>query len=98
MEGAALIIYVDTTSSIEALLCGIPAVCVDLKEPINPDPLFKLNKLKWTIFDKPSLINTVDHIYNMDEVEYEKNYKDAVMYLKDYFYPVEEKYLEEFII
>lgn len=97
LKDANMLIYVDTTSSAEALMCGIPAINVDFKEPANPDPLFKLNDLKWTVFSEKELRDRIDYIYGMGEDEYLEKYNRAMLYLKRYFYPVEERYLEEFI-
>lgn len=97
LKDANMLIYVDTTSSAEALMCGIPAINVDFKEPANPDPLFKLNNLKWTASSGKELRDRIDYIYGMGDDEYLEKYNRAMLYLKRYFYPVEEKYLEEFI-
>ena len=98
LKDTSLLLYIDTTSSMEALAKGIPVVHIDFKGPSNRDPLFKLNNLKWTTSDKDELRKVVDYIYNMDDEEYLKRYKDAMDYLNRYFYPVEERYLREFII
>lgn len=97
LKDASLLIYVDTTSSAEALVRGIPAINIDLKEPANPDPLFKLNDLKWTVSSGQELRDRIDYIYEMGDNEYLEKYNSAMSYLKEYFYPVEEKYLKEFI-
>ena len=98
LKDASLFIYIDTTSSIEALMLGIPVVHIDFKEPTSPDPLFKLNSLKFTVSaEKDKLCDSIENIYGMDNEEYFKKYEEAVSYLKDYFHPVEEKYLKEFI-
>lgn len=95
---SSLIVYVDTTASIEALLCGMPAIYVDFKEPISMDPLFKLNSLKFSASNREELLMAIENIYNMDDKAYEERYGEALSYLRKYFYPVEEKYLKEFII
>jgi len=98
IAGSSLVVYVDTTASMEALMCGVPVVHVDLKEPISLDPLFRLNSLKWTVSDRDELFRVIDCIYNMDDEEYMRKYNEALSYLKGYFYPVEENYLKEFIV
>lgn len=98
LKDAGLFIYIDTTSSIEALMCGIPVIHIDFKEPASPDPLFKLDSLKWTVSEEDELRKVVDYVYGMNNEEYLKKYEGAASYLKNYFYPTEEKYLREFII
>lgn len=97
LENSNALVYVDTTSSIEALMCGVPIICVDLKEPICPDPLFKLNSLKWSVSSGEDLCKVIDYIYNMGEAEYMGKFNEAMVYLKQYLYPVEEGYLKQFI-
>jgi len=97
LMGSSLVVYVDSTTGLEALMCGVPVVHVDLKEPVSTDPLFRLNSLKWTVSDKNELSKVIDYINHIDNEEYLKKYNDALVYLKRYFYPVEEKYLKEFV-
>jgi len=97
LENSAVLIYVDSTSSMEALACGIPVIHVDLKGPLNHDPLFDLNSLKWTASNKEELLIAIDCISKMDNEEFLEKHSRAVSYLKEYFYPVQEDYLKEFI-
>ena len=63
LKDASLFIYIDTTSSIEALMLGIPVVHIDFKEPTSPDPLFKLNSLKFTVSaEKDKLCDSIENI------------------------------------
>ena len=98
LKNTALLIYTNATTGVEALTLGIPVVYVDLKPPLNMDPLFKLDFLKWVVSDKEDLCNVIDRIYNMGEAEHQAGYRKALSHLRDYFYPVEEKYLQEFMI
>lgn len=97
LKDTSLLVYTDTTASMDALICGVPVVHLDIKEPLSIDPLFNLNSLKWTVSDKEGLCRIIDYVSNMDEKEYLEKYNDAMAYLRRYFYPVEEKYLREFI-
>lgn len=97
LTDSTLVVYINTTTSIEALMAGVPVVYADLKEPISLDPLFRLNSLKWVVSDGNELSRVVDYLYHMGNEEYLEKYKKALEYLKEYFYPVEEKYLQEFI-
>lgn len=97
LQKVSMVIYIDTTLSIEALMCGMPIIHLDFKEPASPDPLFKLNSLKWTVSNKDELFKAINDVYAMNHEEYLEKYNKAISYLKRYFYPVEEKYLQEFI-
>ena len=93
----AVLIYTNASTAVEAVTMGVPVIHVDLKEPMSLDPLFKLDFLKWTVSDQQGLRRTIDYVCNMDEEEYMRSYEKARAYIKDYFYPVEEKYLKEFL-
>ena len=97
LKETSMLIYTDTTSSMEAVMCGIPVVCVDFKEPANSDPLFKISSFKWAVSNKEELLKAIDDIYSMNNDDYLKRYKEAMDYLKRYFYPVEGMYLKKFI-
>ncbi|MFC1621039.1 hypothetical protein ACFL2G_01925 [Candidatus Omnitrophota bacterium] len=97
LKDASLVLYVDTTSSMEALMRGVPAIHINFKEPVSPDPLFKLNSFKWTVSSKEELHTAIDYIYSMGNEEYTERYSEAVSYIKRYFHPVEDRYLERFL-
>lgn len=98
LKESIAVIYADTTSCMEALMCGVPVIYVDLKEQASLDPLFNINSLKWSISDKNELSTVIDNIHGMDDEEYLRKWSKAAIYLKRYFYPVEEKYMKEFIV
>jgi len=98
ITGSSMLIYTNTTVSLEALALGVPVVHVDIKEPMSIDPLYKMNNgLKWTAASRDELSTVIDYIYNMDNEEYLRKYKEARLYLKKCFNPVEERYLKEFV-
>jgi hypothetical protein len=97
LKNAGLLLYIDTTSSIEALMRGIPVINVDIKEPIDPDPLFRMSGLKWTVSNATQLREAITHINSMEDDEYRKRYDETVGYIEKYFYPPEERYLESFV-
>lgn len=97
LANASVVIYADTTSSMEAVMCGVPVIHLDLKEPISLDPLFRLNNLKWTVSTKQEMYKAMDCIYKIGKDEYLREYSKVLIYLESYFNPVEDKYLKEFI-
>ncbi|MCX5715881.1 MAG: hypothetical protein NTV07_03290 [Candidatus Omnitrophica bacterium] len=97
LNDASLLIYADTTCCMEALMRGVPVICIDLKEAANSDPLFDVGSLKWTAYDKNGLHKILNEIDKMNDDEYVKKYNRANSYLVKYFYPIEEKYLARFI-
>lgn len=92
-----LLIYCGTTVCMEALMMGIPLIYIDINKFYDCDPLFECNHLKWTVKHEKDLIETINKIYDMDDKNFKKQQKQAKEYMKDYFSPVNNKGLREFI-
>jgi hypothetical protein len=92
-----LFIYCGTTVCMEALMMGIPLIYIDINKFYDCDPLFECNHLKWTVKHEKDLIETINKIYDMDDKNFKKQQKQAKEYMKDYFSPVNDKGLREFI-
>jgi len=96
-EGSDIVLYTGTTVCMEALMMGLPVIHIDLGEPISVDPLFECNYLKWSVKHPDELIPTIDEIYNLDEVEFKHQQKSARKYVENYFLPVTNERMEEYI-
>ena len=91
------IVYTDTTVCMEALMMGIPAIFANIDNFYNMDRLFDCNFLKWSVKSKEELYKVIDDIYQMDDVEFQKQQKLARNYIKNYFSQVSQKRLNEFL-
>ena len=92
-----VVIYTITTVCMEALMLGLPVIHIDLNEPINGDPLFECDYLRW-IVKKPIELNIVlEEIKNQDDEQFLSQQKNARDYLKEYFREVNDENLEFFL-
>jgi hypothetical protein len=96
-ERSDIVLYTGTTVCMEALMMGLPVIHIDLGEPISVDPLFECNHLKWTVKHPDELIPAIDEIYNLDEDEFKHQQKLARKYVENYFLPVTDERMEEFL-
>jgi hypothetical protein len=96
-ERSDIVLYTGTTVCAEALMMGLPAIHIDLGGLLNVDPLFECNYLKWCIKNKEDLITTINDIYNMVDSEFKKQQELARKYVENYFLPVTDELMEEFI-
>jgi len=91
------VFYTVTTVCIEALMTGLPVVHIDLKEPINGDPLFECNFLRWIVKKPEDLHRILDEIKNLNDEQFLSQQKEARNYLKSYFKEVNEENLNVFL-
>lgn len=96
-EKSDIVLYTGTTVCMEALMMGLPVIHIDLGEPISVDPLFGCDYLKWTVKHPDELIPAIDDIYNLDEDEFKHQQKLARKYVENYFLPVTDERMEEFL-
>lgn len=97
LKNSDILIYTLTTVCIEALMIGIPVIHIDLGEPINADPLFECNHLKWTSRHEKELLKAINEIYSLSNEEFKKQQRLARKYIESYFLPVTDDRMEEFI-
>lgn len=97
LRNSDILIYTQTSLCMEALMIGIPIIYVDINEFYNCDPLFECNHLKWIVDKEENLIRTINEIYNMDDKEFNRQQRLARKYMENYFLPVTDKRLKEFI-
>jgi predicted glycosyltransferase len=97
LDKVDIFIYAGTAMCMEALMMGIPVIYVDANKFYNSDPLFECNHLKWTVKHEKDLVVTINKIYDMGDENFKKEQKQSKEYLKDYFSPVNDKGLKEFI-
>ena len=91
------VIYTITTVCMEALMLGLPVIHIDLNEPINGDPLFECDHLRWVVKNPIKLIEVLDDIKNLGDKEFLNQQNKAREYLKDYFIDVSKENLEIFL-
>jgi len=91
------IIYTVSTVCMEALMLGLPVIHIDLGAPINGDPLFECDFLKWVAKKPKDLSIILNKISNLNSEQFLSQQQNAIRYLKDYFKRVNESNLEIFL-
>jgi len=97
LKTSDILIYTLTSLCLEAVMVGIPVIYVDIDEIYDCDPLFECNHLKWRIGLEKELLKAVNEIYTMSDLEFKKQQILARKYMEDYFLPVTDERLEEFL-
>jgi len=92
-----LCIYWGSTVALEALSMGIPIVHYNMKTHLSFDPLFRCNYLKWKISNNESLIKLIETIDSLDDDDFSFQMKHAKKYINNYFYPVNDKNMSNFL-
>jgi surface carbohydrate biosynthesis protein (TIGR04326 family) len=97
LEEVDMFLYSDTASCMEALMLGVPAIFIDIDSLYEKDPLFECQYLKWTVKNKKDLIKVINEINNMSDKEFKRQQKLGRQYMKNYYFTVNEKRMDEFI-
>lgn len=96
LKRAGVVLYTQTTVGLEALINGIPGIYLDVNSPLNLDPLFECGDLTDQASNPQELIGEINKLLDLPEEDYTEALARARMYLKDYFYPVNEEALALF--
>ncbi|MBN1384697.1 MAG: hypothetical protein JW983_07455 [Elusimicrobia bacterium] len=97
MERCGVVLYTWTTVCLEALKMGRPVIYLDVNYPLEVDPLFECNHLKDICRNPGELIGKMEKIRNIDDNMYKTELMKAQEYLNDYFIPVNEQNVRNFI-
>ncbi|MDO8662373.1 MAG: hypothetical protein Q7K98_04040 [Candidatus Omnitrophota bacterium] len=97
MEWADTVIYWGSTIAVEALNLGRPVVHYNTGSILNYDPLFESSDFKWVVNENVSLTVILEKINSLDDQEFTSGWKKAKTYLDDYFHPITEENMKEFI-
>ncbi len=97
LKNCGQLIYTVTTVCMEALMLGLPVIHIDLKEPINGDPLFECDFLRWVVKKPKEISKVLDEIKNQNDEQFLSQQKAARDYLKEYFKEVNDENLEVFL-
>lgn len=92
-----LVIYHGTTASLDALANGLPVINVEFDDFISVDPLFDFNDFKWTVRRPEELVDAIEKVYALSDEDYYERQKKGIEFVKNYFYPVNEKNLRKFL-
>lgn len=97
MERCGVVLYTWTTVCLEALKMGRPVIYLDVNYPLEVDPLFECNHLRDICRKPDELIKKIEKMQSMGGDIYRTEFKKAQEYLNDYFIPVNEQNVRNFI-
>ncbi len=92
-----MVLYSGTTVCLDALAGGLPVIDVEFDDFLSPDPLFDFSDFKWTAANREELLDAVEEISALSDDEYYKRQEKGLEYVQQYFLPVNEENLAEFI-
>ena len=85
LEKVSVVIYRESTVSLEAIAFGLPIICFNSHPVISFDPLFELNDFKWTVDETVKLEPLLNQIIEMDNGSFLKAKQKALQYVNEYF-------------
>jgi len=97
LEWADVVVYWGSTIGVEALNIGRPVVHYDIGSVFNYDPLFESGDLKWVVSEDVRLAVILEKIRGLSDEEFLSSWEKAKAYLNNYFYPINEGNLTEFM-
>jgi hypothetical protein len=92
-----IVLYVHSTASIEALSRGMPVIYLNIRNVINPDPLFNWNDFRWQADYPEEIMRIISVIDGMSDSEFYEKQDRALQYAQRYFHPVNDENLERFL-
>ena len=94
---ADFLLYDSSTVCLEALAMGVPSVYIDLKRPVNYDPLFGCAYLKRSAGSAKEIDESVGFFRTLPVEKFSRQQEAAREYVRGYFYPVNEQNLQAFV-
>jgi len=96
LEWADTVLYASSTVGMEGVAMGIPAICIDLGEHLDTDPMFGWNEFKWSVAQPSDLIPTIERVRRIADSEFSALQLKGQEYLANYLSPVTEDGLRVF--
>lgn len=98
LKAATAVLYWGSSVSLEAIKFGKPLINIKLSGPLDFDPLFEIQALKYDWTPPASLASILKLILELSPEEYQRLSRLAQEYLADYFHPVTKDNLREFFL
>ena len=95
-EWADVVVYVSSTVGMEAVLKGIPAIYLDLGEPVGTDSIFACKDFKWSAYNPEDLMDIIKHIDSLPDDVYRETQKQGHRYALSYLEPVDASNMWKF--
>lgn len=97
IEWSDIVIYWGSMAALEALSLGKPLIHFNMGQFLSFDPLFECSDLKWVVDEKDNLAEKIKAISLLSNNEFFRQRSKAKIYLRNYFFPVNEESLHKFV-
>lgn len=94
---ADLVIYSSSTVALEAIATGLPAICINLGNYVETDPLSGWDAFKWSVNKPSELIPAIQSIESLTDNEYQDRLLKGQAYSSRYLAPVTPERLRIFL-
>lgn len=96
LEWADTVLYASSTVGMEGVAMGIPAICIDLGEHLDTDPMFGWNEFKWSVTRPSELIRAIEQVKSVPDNDFNALQLKGQEYVASYLSPVTEEGLRIF--
>jgi hypothetical protein len=97
LEEADVVIYASSTVAIEAASIGLPAICLDLGNALDTDPMWGWNEFKWRADSPDTLVDALEEIDGLSQEQFQALSQRAKTFAHAYLTPVSDKGVIRFL-
>jgi len=97
ISSSDIVLYRISAVSFESIVLGRPVIYFDDNHFLPNDPLFELESFKWTINVNDEIIEVINMINELSDKTLEDLHNTAIKYVTNYYNPVNNHYLKEFL-
>ncbi len=97
LDATDIIIYQGTTVAMTALYLGIPVIKIENSDPVEDDPLFELDQLKWRVKNMDEMRSAFESITKLDQDTFLEQRNKARTYLENYMASPTTKNMSSFL-
>jgi len=90
-------VYVSSTVALESMMRGRPIINIDIGDYISPDPVLGNPEFHYTVKSPKELVECVEEVTDLSSVQYIRKMDKAIAYAKEYFSPITDELIQEFV-
>ena len=94
---ARVLVYASSTVALEAVVKGMPTICIDLGRAVDSDPMWALTDFKWTANDSEGLLKALTEIEELTDFQISQMREKANLFANTYLTPVTDVGLQKFL-
>ena len=97
LKMARVLVYASSTVALEAVVKGMPTICIDLGKAVDSDPMWALTDFKWTANDSEGLLKALTEIEELTDFQISQMREKANLFANTYLTPVTDVGLQKFL-